>query len=55
LKDTIYLKNIPVDDQGGIKDRLKAYLARYKWRNEGFYEVLNIGDPVVKKALEVID
>jgi carboxyl-terminal processing protease len=54
LKDTIYLKNIPVKDQGGIKDRLKAYLARYKWRNEGFYEVLNMGDPVVKKALEVI-
>ena len=54
LKDTIYLKNIPARDQGGIKDRLKAYLARYKWRNEGFYEVLNMEDPVIKKALEVI-
>jgi carboxyl-terminal processing protease len=54
LKDTIYLKNIPARDQGGIKDRLKAYLARYKWRNEGFYEVLNMDDPTVKKALEVI-
>jgi carboxyl-terminal processing protease len=55
LKDTIYLKNIPVRDQDGIKDRLKAYLARYKWRNEGFYEVLNMEDPVVKKALEVVE
>jgi carboxyl-terminal processing protease len=52
LKDTIYLKNIPIRDQEGIKDRLKAYLARYKWRNEGFYEVLNMGDIAVKKALE---
>ena len=55
LKDTIYLKNIPARDQDGIKDRLKAYLARYKWRNEGFYEVLNMEDPVVKKALEVVE
>jgi carboxyl-terminal processing protease len=53
-KDSIYLKNIPLKDQEGIKDRLKAYLARYKWRNEGFYEVLNMDDPAVKKAIEVI-
>ena len=52
LKDTIYLKNISARDQQGVKDRLKAYLARYKWRNEGFYEVLNLGDPAVNKALE---
>jgi carboxyl-terminal processing protease len=54
LRDTIYLQNIPARDQQGIKDRLKAYLARYKWRNEGFYEVLNMSDPVVKKAIETI-
>jgi len=55
LKDTIYLKNIPTRDQQGIKDRLKAYLARYKWRNEGFYEVLNMDDIAIKKALEVLN
>jgi carboxyl-terminal processing protease len=54
LKDTIYLKNIPLKDQVGIKQQLKAYLARYKWRYEGFYEVQNMTDPAVKKALEVI-
>lgn len=53
-KDTIYLKNIPERDQQGIKERLKAYLARYKWRAEGFYEVLNMDDTAVKKALEVL-
>ena len=37
-----------------IKRRLKAYLARYRWRNEGFYELLNSEDAVIKKALEVI-
>ncbi|MFI5186672.1 MAG: S41 family peptidase [Chitinophagales bacterium] len=55
LKDSIYLKNIPAKDQQGIKERLKAYLARYKWRNEGFYEVINMTDDAVKKAIEVLN
>jgi len=54
LKDSIYLRNIPAQDQEGIKEKLKAYLARYKWRNEGFYEVLNMKDDAVKKALEAL-
>ena len=55
LKDTIYLKNIPAKDQAGIKEKLKAYLARYKWRNEGFFEVLNQDDATVKKAIDVLN
>jgi carboxyl-terminal processing protease len=55
LKDSIYLKNIPSKDQQGIKDRLKAYLARYKWRAEGFYEVINMNDDAIKKGLEVLN
>ena len=53
-RDTIYLQNIPKDDQEGIKERLKAYLARYKWRTEGFYEILNMKDATIKKALDVL-
>lgn len=34
--------------------RMKALLARFKWRGDGFYEVLNQDDPVVKKAMEVL-
>jgi len=33
---------------------LKAYLARYKWRTEGFYEILNMKDATIKKALDVL-
>ena len=55
LKDSIYLKNISEQDEQGIKQRLKAYLARYKWRNEGFYEVMNMNDDAVKKAIEVLN
>ena len=54
-KDTIYLKNIPPKDQMAIKEKMKAYLARYKWRNEGLYEVLNMHDAAVMKAIEVAE
>lgn len=53
-KDSIELKYVTGKDKNDIQRRLKAYLARYKWRNEGFYELLNTDDSVVKKALEVI-
>jgi carboxyl-terminal processing protease len=35
--------------------RLKGILARYRWRNSGFYQVINTDDPVIKKALEIIE
>jgi carboxyl-terminal processing protease len=34
--------------------RLKAMIARYRWRNAGYYQVLNAEDPVVRKAISVI-
>lgn len=37
-----------------IQQRLKALLARYRWRSEGFYQVLNNDDPVIKKAMELM-
>jgi carboxyl-terminal processing protease len=54
LRDSIFLRNIPNKDKEGIKQQLKAYLARYKWRYEGFYEVMNMTDPAVQKAIEVV-
>jgi carboxyl-terminal processing protease len=41
-------------DKEIIQLRLKALLARYQWRSEGFYRVLNIEDPVIMKALDVL-
>jgi carboxyl-terminal processing protease len=35
-----------------VEQRLKAILARYKWRTTGFYQVLNAEDTVVRRALE---
>ena len=52
--DTIDLRNVPVADKEYLQKRIKAQLARYKWRDPGFYEVLNTSDPVVKKAMELL-
>ena len=53
-KDSINLTRIPADDREAIKQRMKAYLARFRWRNQGFYQVLNTNDKVVQKAVEVL-
>ena len=54
-KDTISLASIPAKEQDILKHRLKALMARQIWRTEGYYEVSNAYDPVVSKALEVIN
>ncbi|HUC83234.1 MAG TPA: S41 family peptidase [Flavisolibacter sp.] len=52
-KDSIYLENIPAVDKGNIENRIKAYLARLKWRTQGFYEVFNTFDPIFQKGKEL--
>lgn len=52
LKDSVDLSMISAKQKELLQARLKAYLARFNWRNYGFYEVLNNNDPVVVKALE---
>ncbi len=51
-KDSIDLKNINAADKDYVQKRMKAQLARYQWRSEGYYEALNIFDPAIKKAME---
>ncbi len=50
--DSLKLKTISVQEKKLLEQRLKASLARYKWRESGFYQVLNNEDIVVKKAIE---
>ena len=54
-KDSIDLSQVPVADKDYLQKRIKAQLARYKWRAKGFYEVLNVDDPAIKKALEILE
>ncbi len=43
---------LSMQEKNLLQQRLKAQLARYKWRNDGFYQVINNEDAAVKKALE---
>ncbi len=52
--DSVNFKSVAGKEKELIKYRLKALLARYRWRNAGFYQVLNTNDDAVKKALETI-
>lgn len=54
LKDSIQLNNINPKAKQEIEMRMKALLARYQWRNPGYFEVLNNNDTIYKKALEVL-
>ena len=52
--DSLKLKFISAKEKELLQQRLKASLARYKWRDSGFYQVLNNEDIVIKKAIEQI-
>lgn len=52
--DSLKLKTISAKERALLQQRLKALLARYKWRNEGLYQVLNTEDNTFKKALEEV-
>ncbi|MBS1654962.1 MAG: S41 family peptidase [Bacteroidetes bacterium] len=51
-KDSVHLNTISGKEKESAMGRLKAYLARFKWRNNGLYQVLNTDDPVIKAALQ---
>ncbi len=51
-KDTIDIRSIPARDKQILQHRIKALLARQIWHTEGYYEIMNVYDPLVSKALE---
>jgi len=53
-RDSISLAGLPPNDKKYLSQRMKGLLARYKWRNEGYFQVLNPNDEVVIKALKLI-
>lgn len=53
-KDTVNLATIPIKEKLKVEDRMEASLARFKWRDNGYYQVLNSKDPVILKALAII-
>jgi carboxyl-terminal processing protease len=53
-KDSIDLSPIHIQDKQIIEQRIKTYFAQQIWRREGYFEVANTDDKVVKKGLEVL-
>ena len=51
-RDSIFLQKVPAKERVSIENWIKAYLARFKWRTQGFYEVLNRNDELVRKAMD---
>jgi carboxyl-terminal processing protease len=52
--DSISLNTLTVNDKNYLTQRMKGLLARYKWRNEGYFQVLNPNDEAVKKAISLL-
>lgn len=53
-KDKINLFKMTVASQNIIMERFKALIARHIWRDQGYYMVVNEGDAMVEKALNVL-
>ncbi|SJZ49904.1 S41 family peptidase [Sediminibacterium ginsengisoli] len=53
-KDSIYLDAVAPKDRGELVKQLRAQMGRQIWRAEGYFEVANLTDPTVLKALELI-
>lgn len=52
-KDSItHIEQLTAKDEVEIRNRIKAVIARQLWRTEGYYEVSNAFDPLVRKAVE---
>jgi carboxyl-terminal processing protease len=53
-KESVKLGSVPEHDRKEVEQRIKTWMARQIWRMPGYYEVENMDDPAVMKALEVI-
>ena len=54
-KDSIQIGQVSAKDKETMQTRIKALLARLIWRNDGYFQVSNLKDHVVQRAIEEID
>lgn len=53
-KDSVNLVPLTVRQKETLQRRLEAFLGRFRWRNSGYFQVLNYDDAVITKAMEEI-
>ncbi|WEK35284.1 MAG: S41 family peptidase [Candidatus Pseudobacter hemicellulosilyticus] len=51
-KDAVNLGTIPEKDKVEVKKRIRTWMGRQIWRMEGYYEINNLFDELVKKGLD---
>ena len=49
------LQSMPMRDQVELQRRIKTWMARQIWRMDGYYQVNNLADKTVQKALESLE
>lgn len=54
IKDTVDLSALSASAKADLLAKFQSMLARQVWRTEGYYEVSNENDPMIKKALEIL-
>lgn len=53
-KDTVDLSTVSSSQKKDLLQKFQAMMARQMWRTEGYYEIANATDPMIKKAMEVM-
>ena len=54
-RDSLHINvNIPVIRKKAIIDQIRATIAHQIWRSEGYFEVINVSDEAIKKAMDQI-
>jgi carboxyl-terminal processing protease len=53
--DSIPVNDLTAKEKNFVKKRLIAVMARQQWRSNGSFEVLNVEDASVKKAMEILE
>lgn len=53
-KDTINISQISVAQRSILLNQVKSSIARLLWRTEGYFEVMNTNDEMIKKSMEIL-
>jgi carboxyl-terminal processing protease len=53
-KDTINISQVSAAERSTLVNQVKSSVARQLWRTEGYFEVMNSNDEMIKKAMEII-
>jgi carboxyl-terminal processing protease len=53
-KDTINISQVSAAERSTLVNQVKSSIARQLWRTEGYFEVMNTNDQMIKKAMEIM-